>query len=300
MDGFTILKYCLDSLFRTVHPKTFITIANNGSADEVRSYLEKLYNNGQIHELISTSNCGKINAVLKGMSGHNFPLVTVSDADVLFLPGWQSATYEVFKHFPKAGAVCPTPSSRSYKTYTSNIWFDLFFSKSLQFTPVKDPESLLDFANSINYKTLYNQYHLSSYLTVSNQNVKAVVGAGHFVATYRSEVFKDIPKYSNFKLGGDSEETVLDVPVFKNGYWRLSTHSNYAKHMGNVVEPWMQNELIDEGVFTEIAPSDWVWPENKSRNYGVVKIFSKIISKPFFLRWFLRYKGLSAEASKKY
>ena len=34
-DGLRILDYCLQSLFKTAHSKTFITIINNGSTAEV-------------------------------------------------------------------------------------------------------------------------------------------------------------------------------------------------------------------------------------------------------------------------
>ena len=41
-DSFSILKLCLDSLFRTSHKKTYFTVVNNGSCDEVRAYLDHL------------------------------------------------------------------------------------------------------------------------------------------------------------------------------------------------------------------------------------------------------------------
>ena len=130
-DGLTILKYCLESLLSTSHSQTYFTIVNNGSCGEVADYLVDLKCKEQIHELIYTTSIGKINAVLKGIVGYSFSLVTITDADVLFLNDWQKETYKVFNFFPKAVAVCPTPSPRSYKTYTSNIYWDYFFSKNV-------------------------------------------------------------------------------------------------------------------------------------------------------------------------
>src|SRR5690606_23048634 len=139
-------------------------------------------------------------------------------------------TYKIFNNFPRAGAVSPVPSSRLLKTQTFNIWVDGLFSKNLQFTRVDDPIAMQDFGDSIGNHTYCNEYHLSQYLTYTKNNVRAVVGAGHFVATYRSDIFESIPKYSQYKMGGDITR-IIDLPVVKLGYWRLSTAGNYAKHM---------------------------------------------------------------------
>src|SRR4051812_9240706 len=82
-DGQKILEYCLASLFKTVHAQTFITIINNGSSKTVRDYLDTLLADAKIHGLIHTANIGKLNAILKGLSGTNFPFVTIADSDVL-------------------------------------------------------------------------------------------------------------------------------------------------------------------------------------------------------------------------
>ena len=41
-DRFKILQYCLESLFKTSHNKTYITLVNNGSCDEVLTFLDQL------------------------------------------------------------------------------------------------------------------------------------------------------------------------------------------------------------------------------------------------------------------
>ena len=113
-DSFAILKLCLESLFNTIHNKTFITIINNGSDQIVSHYLDSLLEEKKIHELIHTENIGKLNAVLKGLAGHNIELVTISDADVMFLPNWQMETVKVFKAIAKAGVVGIVPQFKMY------------------------------------------------------------------------------------------------------------------------------------------------------------------------------------------
>ena len=112
-DSFQILQLCLESLFKTCHDKTYITIVNNGSCIEVVNYLNQLQQEAKLQEVIHTTAIGKLNAILKGLSGHQFPLITISDADVLFLNNWQKATYEVFEIFPRAGVVSPVPNPKN-------------------------------------------------------------------------------------------------------------------------------------------------------------------------------------------
>lgn len=302
-DSMAILKLCLESLFRTVHKKTFITIVNNGSCQEVTNYVQELYLQNKIHEVLETTNIGKLNAILKGIVGHNFPLITITDSDVLFLDDWQKASYSIFENFPKAGVVCPTPSSRSLRTYTSNIYWDSFFSKRLAFSKVKNPLALKKFAVSVGNPDFYDRTHLENYFTISNNNEKAVIGAGHFVGTYRGEIFNSLEvKYSNYKMGGDSENEILDIPVVKKDLWRLSTEANYAYHMGNVVENWMLDEVskieqnkseVDFSIKSVHDSSKWLFIIK-------TKFFGKIILNKKIMKYFLIWKGLSKEEASNY
>ncbi|TRX41249.1 glycosyltransferase [Flavobacterium restrictum] len=303
-DSFKILDYCLQSLFKTSHQHTYFTIVNNGSCTEVITYLDTLLQQKKIHELIHTTNIGKLNAVLKGIVGQRFQLVTITDADVLFLNNWQKKTYEVFEAFPKAGAVCPTPSSKSFNDKTYNILFEKLFSKNLYFTDVLDQDALRAFAHSIGNDNFYKKAHLQKYLVVANGKVKAVVGAGHFVTTYRFEVFKKITvTYSEFALGGLSENLLLDNPVVKNGLWRLSTQANCAYHLGNVLESWM-SEVMDTIEYDLKMPLFNFPKEIKSENKCFLWIkndlFAIIFYRKAIRRWFLQYKGLSKNEANDY
>jgi hypothetical protein len=302
-DCFQILRYCLESLITTSHAKTYITVVNNGSCDEVILYLNQLQKEGKIHEVIHTTAIGKLNAILKGVTGHQFSLITISDADVLFLNNWQKATYEVFEAFPKAGVVSTTPSSKMLKQYTSNVIISNLFSKKLKFTRVLNPKAMLMFAESIGNKDFYKSGHLKKYLTISNNNnFKAVIGAGHFLATYKGSVFDSLKeRYTPFALGGTSEDLFLDKPVNDFGYWRLSTIDNYTYHMGNLKENWMQKifESITDNSKLEVIKLRF---EKKHSFFGVYYkniLFKLILIKPFW-KLFLQYKGLSKEEIKMY
>ena len=301
-DSFAILQYCLQSLFKTSHPKTYFTIVNNGSCDSVVDYLNALYQENKIQELIHTTNIGKLNAILKGITGQQFPLINITDADVLFLNDWQKATYQIFETFPKAGAISTSPSSKMIRHYTSNVLFENIFSRQMSFTHVANPDAMKSFAESVGNPDLYNEYHLKKYLTLSKGNVKAVIGAGHFVATYRGSIFDNLEQRNSiYSLGGNSEGDILDKPAVKKGYWRLSTEQNYTYHMGNLSENWMLDYF---NAIEDVSKKQIELPNLKIKECFNKKLKGKILSglidNKTFWYWFLRYKGLNKEAAKNY
>jgi hypothetical protein len=293
-ESFQIFKICLTSLFITSHSKTLITIVNNGSCEEVKEYLDTLFMEKKIHEIIHTTAVGKINAVLKGIVGHNFPLVTISDADVLFLSGWQDATYEVFKAFPKAGVVSPVPVFRKQLEYTQPLHFDYFFSKKLKFSRVKNPDAMTLYAKSIGWPRLDEKWK-DVIMTVTENSTTAVVGAPHFMATYKSELFEKLPSInSNDYLGNLSEKKFLDESVLNYSAYRLSTYDNFAYHMGNVLEEWMDRELkgLIQNKQSKQNTNLKKLSKTQKGNYFKTKLINALFACSFIKNTYYIYKGL--------
>ncbi len=299
-DSFEIFTKCIDSLLATTHEKTFITIVDNGSHQNVGEYLEELHKKQLIHEVIHTVNIGKINAVLKGLVGNNIPLVTISDADVLFLDGWQRATADTFNSFPRAGIVGIVPQFRTLNYKNQNLVFSKFFSSKLKFVPVKDKEAVRKFHHSIGWDKLEPRLQQYSLGLEASDGTIAYVGSGHFVATYRKAMFNKIELFKSFLLGGDSEG-YLDSFVLKKNLWRLTTYDNYAFHMGNVLEPWM-NEIAHQSSPTptnvRLSPvsdvSSW-------RDFWINKVFGKVFMNTNFKRYvFYPLKKLPRDIAEKY
>jgi hypothetical protein len=304
-DGFKILQYCLNSLFKTVHSKTFITVVNNGSSEEIVIYLNELFSNGQIQELIHTTNIGKNNAVLKGLKGHYFEYVTITDADVFFLNGWQEETMKVFNTFPKAGVVGIVPQLKSFSYLCSNVLFDNFFSSKLKFTKVVNPEGMKHFYKSIGWKEDYNKEYLRFQLTISDDsNFKAVLGSGHFVATYKNKVLEQnlkikIDEYISTKF----DALLFDFPVTKKGGWRLTTEDNYAYHMGNVYEDWMLKALDAlEDESKRIIPrySNFALKSSTLSYFVKNQLFRRLLKNKIILRHFMIKKGLPKDIAQNY
>ena len=302
-DSFRILQLCVESILKTVHLKTFITIVNNGSCSEVRDYLDELFANKKIHEVIHTYNIGKLNAILKGLSGNNIELVTIADSDVMFLENWQKETVTVFNNFPKAGVVGIVPQYMNFGHFCGNLLVENLFSKKLTFSPVKNLMALKKFYISIGWGEYVENECLDVTLTLENNSQKAVVGSGHFVATYKKEIFKEIVTYIGYKLGGDSE-TYLDEIILKFGLWRLTTYDNYAYHMGNVHEKWMDETLHsfeNENVaISSLTNKIKVKRESKIGFFIKNVLFIKFFNKRKYRRLFYKYKGMPKQMIKKY
>ena len=299
-DGLKILQLCLKSLFVTIHNKTYITIVNNGSCKRVVDYLDNLYNEGKIQELIHTENIGKVNAILKGLAGNNIELVTITDADVLFLDNWQFETTKIFRALPKVGVVGIVPQFNMFKRKCGNVLFDNFFNKKLKFIPIHSVEGLIRFYESIGWGRNYNRDYLEYGLGLDYKGGTVFIGSGHFVATYKKQMFQNMKSYLNYKLGGDSEG-YLDILPLEYDYWRVTTYDNYAFHMGNVYEDWMSEFKHNTNFKNEI---DFDFAQQKRANNFVGLLKNRLFTKFLFIdsvsKFFYRWKKIPKSMVNNY
>lgn len=241
-DGF---KLCIESLLKTVHTKTRITIYNNNCHSSIKEYIDSQFQSSIYIDQVfhSKENLGKINAILAASKGNLEPLITITDADVLFQQGWQAAIEDVFIKFPEAGMVSPVPTSKVIVNHTASTWFYGFFKGKLEFQNVLNPEAMHLFDLSLgNKKLMYDSIHLENYLVLKNKNNlgEAVFGCGHFVATLKRNVLDLGPNEPTFiKIDGGVEEKYIDISNDSLGYLRLATKENFAYHIGNKPESWM-------------------------------------------------------------
>lgn len=238
-ESLKIFQTCIKSLLKSINKNTFISLVSNGSCTEVEEYVKGLYIDGMVQEITLTSNIGKYNSIMKAFAGHSIPLVTISDADVYFLDGWQNETFKVFRHFDRAGTVGLIPQFLSYQSQCENLLFDYNFSPDLRFEGINDSEGLIEFYKSIGWKPDYPEDRLKYTLCLRKNEHKAIVGSGHVVATYRRELLEGLQLYNSYKMGGNSEK-LLDETAPKKGYYRFTTSKNMAFHLGNKLD----NKLI--------------------------------------------------------
>jgi hypothetical protein len=244
-ETFEVFKLCIESLLKTVHTKTRITIYNNNCHQIVKNFIDEQFEESVYIDQVfhSKENLGKINAILASSKGNLEPIITITDADVLFKQGWQAAVEDVFVKFPEAGMVSPVPSSKTLTNHTSSTWFYGFFKGKLEFQDVLDPEAMHKFDLSLGNKELmYKPIHLEKYLVLTSKcnSGEVVMGCGHFVATLKRDVFdKGTSEPAFIKIVGGVEGKFIDMPNDKLGYLRVATKGNFAYHMGNKTEQWM-------------------------------------------------------------
>lgn len=248
-EAFEVFQLCIESLLATVHSKTRITIYNNNCHEKVKQYIDEKYQSSILIDQVfhSKENLGKINAILAAAKGNLEPLITITDADVLFKHNWQNAVEDVFCGFPEAGMVSPVPSSKAYGNFTANNWIYGLIKGKIYFDNVTDTLALVRFDDSLgNSYRLYKPIHLKKYLVIRNKkkNCEAVMGCGHFVATMRREVFdKGTNEPAFIKIQHGVESKFIDCPNEDLGFLRLATKDNFAYHMGNSIEEWMNAEF---------------------------------------------------------
>ncbi|MDP3201793.1 MAG: glycosyltransferase family A protein [Algoriphagus sp.] len=293
-NSFNVLKVCIESLLLTIHDKSRLSVINNGCCNEVEEYLNMKYvSNSKFDQLLHTKiNLGKINAAYSVIKSNQEDLITVTDADVLFKEGWQQGIESVFKNFPEAGMVSPVPHSRGFANFGYSNAFFAFFKGKIFFDEVRDPDDQLKFEESLQ-RNILKPIHFKKYLVLQNTKGKAVMGCGHFVATYRKEVFLKSPNFpSKDFLSTKSDFDYLDHPNEKAGFLRLATLNNFAYHLGNVYEDWMDVELEKIRNSNSISKFTDI-PKFKSFNQTQISI-GKFINRLFFhkfRKWYFKYLG---------
>lgn len=300
-EALDVLKLSLNSIFATVHTqKTYITIVNNGSCNEVVDYLNELHAQNKIQEIIHTENIGKLNAILKGLAGSNIPIVTITDSDVLFLSGWQHETFQIFNSHSNIGVVGLTPQFKMFETNVHNLIFDTLFSKKVKFEIPQNPQALVAFYKSLGWKDNYNKDYLHKILTLQLKNKKVCVGSGHFVASYRRTIFEENTSYIAAKMGAGSEN-YLDEKPLKKGYWRVTTFDNFAYHLGNSIEEWMLQYTL-QPIDKELQYTAYKNNTKQSKLIYILKnkLFARLFKQKWIRNYYYKIKGLSPQERKEY
>lgn len=248
-DSLNVFQLCLDSLIRTVNSSAAITVVNNGSYVKVSDILNTYLKAKKIDTLISHNiNIGKIDAQIGAARGAREKYITLTDADILFVDGWQEKVEEVFGAFPNVGSVSPIPVRTGLYAGTSSVLKQILLRR-IKFKFIALPQnfdSYNKFLTSINWDL--DEDKNIKWPVVESKGISAIIGSAHQVLTIdRDILFTTSPSNPSLTLvGGNSEHNYVDVPIDKSRKLRLATFHNYAFHIGNVVEDWMQDIMKDQ------------------------------------------------------
>ncbi|WGK63801.1 glycosyltransferase [Croceiramulus getboli] len=261
-ESLDITKICLERLIATINPETTaITVINNNSIVQLRDLLSELM--PSVDKVVHyNSNKGKVNAVLAEVRGAYEPFITITDADVLFFAGWETAVFEVFQTHPKAGVVSPLPMPALAFYHNESLFFDHLISSRLKYgsvTSQKDHQLYLkSMSNDALLKRVGSQPNWNEKQYYLDRKTKAIVGAGHFAATYRTKLFRGEESFPERVFENAYESVFIDQLASIKGYYRLSTKETFAYHMGNKLDKDIPEsdlpltEKIDKDLFTLI------------------------------------------------
>jgi hypothetical protein len=237
-----ILKLCLESLRLSISGRAAVTLISNGSSPEVVTELRHQYEMGWIDQLLlNQPNRGKVDAIVSVARGAFAELITIADADVMFLPNWLDAIEEIFRVFPECGFASPVPMPGFYHYNTSSVILSNIIQGQLKFQSIVAEDDLERFAQSVGHDP--NHEFRKAQIVIQRGQTIACLGAGHFIASFRENVVSAIPKEPSLEALGSADHKWIDEPSDKLGLWRLSTTQAYAYHLGNTPTEWMYDEI---------------------------------------------------------
>ena len=227
----------LENLFITIDIKiTAITLIDNNCClpikELIKSYLDSIDK-----YIVYSDNKGKVLPVLEEARGVQEKFITITDADVLFYGGWEQAVFKIFNGHPKAGVVAPLPSPSLAFYENSSVFAENYLLGEIGYAKIMQDSDVELYLYGMGNSSLLNRenrpYSWKEKQYFLKKEPKAIVGAGHFVATYKSAMFKGEVKFPHRKFENGLENEFIDKLCDRKGWYRLSTVYTFAFHMGN-------------------------------------------------------------------
>ena len=258
-DSLNVLKVFFDTLKRNTDEEFDLMVFDNGSCQKVISFLTDLKKDGIIQFLVlSDKNLKKLGALDYLMRSAPGDLISYSDSDVLFFPGWLTESKKILDNFPQAAKVTAMPIAGGDTTKISKeSYIEAKKDKTIKIKTGKIiPDQLIE-AHSLSLgKTLaqFNEDHSDRLDTLLIRGKhEAFLSTADFQFTLRKNALKnvlplDIENESDYY--DPIYSPILEKKLNQFGWWQLSLNQYLIHHMGNSVPdldseiPWLNNEKI--------------------------------------------------------
>jgi glycosyltransferase involved in cell wall biosynthesis len=241
-----VLKVSLESMRKDAGLPFDLMIFDNGSCEEVRTFLVNEKEEGRIQYLIlSEKNMGKGGAWNVMLAGAPGEIIAYTDADVLFSPNWLSRSVEILETFPNVGMVTARPFRTPPEFYESTLkWAKE--NAQLDEGQFIAWETFLEFNLSLGQTEEENKkiYAETKDWRIQYKNVTAIAGASHWQFTsYKATLQQFLPFDMDKPMG---QVRQLDKRMNDAGLLRLMVSDPLAMNMSNTLG-YLRGELKDAG-----------------------------------------------------
>ncbi len=277
-----VLDKSLESLINTINLETTaITLINNNSSKKVDAVVEK-YKPYLDKYVLYTENKGKVYAILNEVRGVFEPYVTITDADILFYSGWENEVFDIFRKIPKVGVVSPMPMPYLTLHFNQSIFFNTLWNRIKYGKFVSDEDIDLyvtgtNLPKIIERRAKFN-WKEKQYLYTENE-CEVIVGAYHVVSTYRTEQFRNIYSFPEFKFLNSYESDYIDCLADKKGLYRVSTQNTFAYHIGNKIDDVVEKHQYDSSKVVKPELINGVQEYKEQYNFSI--FIKRIIGRIF-------------------
>jgi len=262
-DSLEVLKLCFQSLHENTGQPFDLMVVDNGSCREVCEFLLQRQAEGQIQFLtFSSYNLRKIGALKLLLASAPGEIISYTDSDVYFLPGWLDATLKVFEAFPEAGQVTALPTADRIGQFTASTMKGIASDPSLS---VKRGYNLLPelfkeaHRNSIGKSKQQYAETLTGKeeILISRNGVSAYASAQDFQFTTSRRVLDAIGPLimkNNSEYFDPLYSPVFEARADEKGFWRLATTDYLIHHIGNRMPASVEGSAWIFGESGHLAP----------------------------------------------
>ncbi|MFZ3070225.1 MAG: glycosyltransferase family A protein [Anaerolineaceae bacterium] len=257
-----VTRLTIESILANTEQPHELLVFDNGSCPEMVSFLQGLYGQGKIDQLVlSARNIGKLNALYRIAQLACGGVIAYTDDDVYHLPGWLPAHLEVLDTFPNVGAV--TGFYIRQRVVMSSDTTLKYAEESVEsverglLMPHRWEEEYMD--NSGRTEERYQSEVAGIQdVVVTCKGIRAWVSAHHFQmltpkAVLLSVLEDMLPDGWSDQLMGRMVE--MDDRMDQKGYLRLTTYRQTMRLLGNVIDPEVVELAKKDGIQTQAVES---------------------------------------------
>lgn len=236
-ESLNILKLCINSLYKETNYEFDVLVFDNGSCNEVTTYLLEEYKFKRIQFLIlSEKNLGKGGAWNVIFNAAQGDYIVYLDSDVIFRDNWLTESMKIMSIFPNVGMVTARPfySKKEYLTATldwTNNKNDVIIEKG-KLIPWND---FLDFNLSLgqNVDQIKQDYENIIFERITYKGLMAIAGASHWQFLTKKEIIQKFLPFDMDRPMGLVKQ--LDEKINHAGYLRLMLDRPYADNLSNTL-----------------------------------------------------------------